>query len=85
MLQNEQRYKKANEIRQKRFEEALDKEAYEVLSNFFYLMKEYHGCRKLAQRLWKSLSGTFSIILFPLHDLFDANIIANREERVLQF
>ncbi|KAI5798713.1 hypothetical protein FPQ18DRAFT_302780 [Pyronema domesticum] len=43
-------------VRKKHFPEALDKEVYQVLGNFFNLMKEYHGCRKLAQRLWKGLS-----------------------------
>ncbi|KAI5814285.1 hypothetical protein BZA77DRAFT_372620 [Pyronema omphalodes] len=56
MLQNEEQYLVADEIRKRRFEEALAKEAYAILGNFFYIMKEYHGCRKLAQRLWKGLS-----------------------------
>ncbi|CCX10476.1 Protein of unknown function [Pyronema omphalodes CBS 100304] len=54
-LRNEQRYKEASEIRQKRFGEAFDKKAYQVLGNVFYLKKEYHDCRKLAQGLWKGL------------------------------
>jgi hypothetical protein len=49
-LRNEQPYKEASEVRQQRFEEALDKEAYQALGNFFYLMKEYRSCRKLAER-----------------------------------
>ncbi|CCX33973.1 Protein of unknown function [Pyronema omphalodes CBS 100304] len=55
-LCNEQCYNDASKVRKKHFPEALDKEVYQVLGNFFNLMKEYHGCRKLAQRLWKGLS-----------------------------
>lgn len=84
-LRNEQRYKEASEIRQKRFGEAFDKKAYQVLGNVFYLKKEYHDCRKLAQGLWKGLRGKFSIVVFLLHDLPDANTIVSTEERLLRF